>query len=183
MQINGPQTLALVRLGSVTKWVGLVGLLLAAVLSPAQTLTTLIKFDGAHGGTPTASLVQGTDGNLYGTSEFAGSHGGTNFGGTAFKITPGGTLTTLYDFCSGGSGNCPDGYNPVAVLARDPSGVFYGTTTSGGANGPFKAYGTVFQHLDERSAVIGRQIGGIGGFAGKDYCGRWRVYHRRRHRG
>lgn len=120
-------------------------LLLVSQLSPAQTFTTLLKFDGANGGTPIAPLVQGFDGNLYGTSEFAGSHGSTNFGGTVFNLTTGGTLTTVYNFCLGGSGNCTDGYNPVAGLARDASGNFYGTATSGGVNGPFQAYGTVFK--------------------------------------
>jgi uncharacterized repeat protein (TIGR03803 family) len=67
---------------------------------PAQTFTTLFSFDGADGGavgdSSVAGLVQGTDGNLYGTI----SPGGANNFGTVFKITPGGTLTTLYNFCS-----------------------------------------------------------------------------------
>ena len=118
---------------------------LLPALSPAQTFTTLFQFNGAKGGTPVDSLIQGFNGNLYGTSEFAGSHGGTNFGGTAFDITTGGALTTLYNFCVGGSGNCTDGYNPTAALAQDASGNFFGTATSGGTHGPFQAYGTFFK--------------------------------------
>ena len=71
----------------------------------AQTLTTLYNFCSqsfcADGGIPSASLVQATDGNFYGTA----SVGGT--GGTVFRITPSGSLTTLYTFCS--LTNCTDG--------------------------------------------------------------------------
>jgi uncharacterized repeat protein (TIGR03803 family) len=74
-------------------------------------------------------VVQGADGNFYGTT----SGGGGNEGqaqGTFFKITPDGTLTTLYAFCSQ-QPNCPTGAQPSAViLATD--GNFYGTTAIGG---------------------------------------------------
>ena len=143
MQARHFQTIA-VRLDIGTRGVVLVLLLLGAVVSSAQTYTTLIQFDGANGGTPVAPLIQGFDGDLYGTSEFAGSHGGVNFGGTAYHISTGGTLTTLYNFCAGGAG-CPDGYNPVAGLAQDANGVFYGTATSGGTLGLSLPYGTVFK--------------------------------------
>ena len=144
MQTRHFQTIA-VRLDIGTRCVVLVLLLLGAVVSSAQTYATLIQFDGANGGTPVAPLIQGFNGDLYGASEFAGTHGGTNFGGTAFNITTGGTLTTLYNFCVAGSPNCTDGYNPTAGLARDSNGNFYGIATSGGAHGPFLAYGTVFK--------------------------------------
>src|ERR1022692_485077 len=73
-----------------------------AIALPAQiaTLTTIHRFcsqsgcpDGAG---PYAGLVQAANGDLYGTTFF----GGTNGQGTVFKITQGGTLTTLYSFCS-----------------------------------------------------------------------------------
>jgi hypothetical protein len=54
----------------------------AAIASPAQTLKTLFSFDGANGAQPQASLVQGTDGNFYGTTTYGG---GSNDGGTVFK--------------------------------------------------------------------------------------------------
>jgi uncharacterized repeat protein (TIGR03803 family) len=96
---------------------------------PAQTVTTLYSFNGADGEGPEAALVQGTDGNLYGTT----SAGGANGYGTVFKITPGGALTTLYSFCSLGSyPNCPDGAEPAAGLVQATNGNFYGTTAAGG---------------------------------------------------
>jgi uncharacterized repeat protein (TIGR03803 family) len=100
-------------------------------------LTTLHSFDFTDGRNPFAGLVQGTDGNFYGTT----LSGGANDGGTIFKITPNGTLMTLYNFCSQISkGNCADGVTPYAGLSQDTNGDFYGTTEGGGTNDA----GTVF---------------------------------------
>ena len=55
-------------------------------------------------------LVLGPDGNFYGTNCCQGNAAG---GGTVFRITPGGELTTLYQFCS--LPNCADGTNPVGM--------------------------------------------------------------------
>src|SRR5690348_387967 len=48
----------------------------------------------ADGAEPMAGLALGADGNFYGTT----SLGGANGTGTIFRITPSGTLTTLYTF-------------------------------------------------------------------------------------
>jgi uncharacterized repeat protein (TIGR03803 family) len=64
---------------------------------------------------------------------------GTNGGGMVFKITPDGTLTTLYSFCS--QAGCTDGANPYGGLVQGTNGDFYGTTQSGGAGN----YGTIFK--------------------------------------
>jgi uncharacterized repeat protein (TIGR03803 family) len=119
----------------------------AAIASPAQTLTTLFSFDVTHGENPTSTLVQGTDGNFYGTTTL----GGANREGTVFRITPGGTLTNLYNFCSVNPGNLPlcyDGVNPDAELVQGTDGNFYGTTPQGGAACPGSlnfCFGTVFK--------------------------------------
>jgi|SRR5208337_1337691 len=107
----------------------------AVIAAPAQNLTTLLSFDGSNGADPVATLVQGFDGNYYGTTWA----GGASNNGTVFKIRPQGTLTTLYNFCS--QPNCTDGANPPAGLALATNGNFYGTTTDGGAYG----FGTVFK--------------------------------------
>jgi len=101
------------------------------------TLTTLYSFDGTDGNSPQGMLVQGADGDLYGTTVF----GGARHSGTVFSITAGGTLTTLYNFCSQGA-KCTDGAGPEAGLTQGTDGNFYGTTEFGGTNGP---YGTVFK--------------------------------------
>jgi uncharacterized repeat protein (TIGR03803 family) len=51
--------------------------------------------------------------------------------GVIFKITTGGTLTTLYSFCA--LANCADGSEPRAGLILATDGNFYGTTYTGGA--------------------------------------------------
>ena len=89
-----------------------------------RALTTLHSFDGTDGSFPNG-LVQATDGNFYGTAQ----EGGANGGGTVFKITPGGTLTTLYNFCSQTS--CTDGSGPMDALIQAIDGNFYGTTWEG----------------------------------------------------
>ena len=104
----------------------------SAIALPAQTFKTLVTFDGTNGSQPLAFLVQGTDGYLYGTTNEGGVTGSTG-PGTVFKITPGGTLTALYSFCS--QSNCTDGAYPVAEMVQATNGEFYGTTSQGGANG------------------------------------------------
>ncbi len=101
-------------------------------ITPSGTLTGLYSFCSlskcSDGDAPYAWLVQGSDGNLYGTTPY----GGTNNGGTVFKITLSGTLTTLYSFCS--QSNCSDGAEVYAGLVLASDGNFYGTTAYGGAN-------------------------------------------------
>ena len=76
-----------------------------------------------------SGLVQGTDGNFYGTTIFGGLGRGT-----VFKYTTiGGTLTTLYSFCSQSA--CSDGSGPCCqALVQGTDGNFYGTTETGGGN-------------------------------------------------
>jgi uncharacterized repeat protein (TIGR03803 family) len=97
-------------------------------ITPTGTLTTLYAFsgpDGAYGGLGSGGLgglVQGSDGNFYGTTPNGGSdfgyYGG---GGTVFRITPSGTLTTLW---STGGGNCG---HPYYGVVQGSDGSFYGT--------------------------------------------------------
>jgi uncharacterized repeat protein (TIGR03803 family) len=82
-----------------------------------------------------AGLIQATDGNLYGIMQEDGAYGS----GTIFKITPSGSLTTLYNFCS--LSGCLDGQYPAGALVQATDGNLYGTTADGGANGE----GTVFR--------------------------------------
>jgi uncharacterized repeat protein (TIGR03803 family) len=115
-------------------------------MSPTGKLTTLYSFcaqDGcADGAEPQAGLVQGKDGNFYGTTGAGGTiNNGSN--GTVFKMTPKGSLTTLYSFCSGAG--CPDGAGPQAGLVQATDGNLYGTTAYGGNRNGFDTYGTVFK--------------------------------------
>ena len=96
--------------------------------------TVLYRFTGGNDGSgPSASLVLGPKGELYGTTEY----GGISIGGTAFELTPpaspGGVWmeTVLHSF----TGEDGDGLNPYAGLVLGPNGVLYGTTTAGGTSG------------------------------------------------
>jgi uncharacterized repeat protein (TIGR03803 family) len=107
-------------------------------ITPSGTLTTLHSFDGTDGSAPYAGLIQATDGNLYGTTSGGGANGSCEFlgstvgCGTVFKISPGGTLMTLYSFCS--KSGCTDGATPLAGLVQATNGDLYGTTYYGGAD-------------------------------------------------
>jgi uncharacterized repeat protein (TIGR03803 family) len=105
-------------------------------ITTSGTLTTLASFNSSDGSQPTGGLVQGRDGNFYGTTSQGGAAGGQ--AGTVFKMTPSGTLTTLYNFCS--LSLCADGAASNAGLLQASDGNFYGTTSAGGTHG----YGTVF---------------------------------------
>jgi uncharacterized repeat protein (TIGR03803 family) len=99
---------------------------IAAIASPAQTFTTLVDFDDTDGFLPYAPLVQGLDGNFYGTTPI----GGTLGSGNVFNISSGGTLNSIYSFCQ--LVDCEDGEFPDTGLALSANGVFYGTTSEGG---------------------------------------------------
>jgi len=88
---------------------------------------------GADGSGPNTALIQGSDGNLYGTT----SSGGPNNYGTLFEITSAGVESVLYPFAGGAT----DGSNPNAVLILGSDGIFYGTTQAGGMGGQ----GTIFR--------------------------------------
>src|SRR5271154_5802762 len=94
----------------------------ATMHSAAQVFTNLISFEGYNGRQPYAGLVQGRDGDLYGTT----SAGGGDAVGEVFKITPTGTLHKLHGF------EGADGGQPLGGLVLATDGRFYGTTSSGG---------------------------------------------------
>jgi len=100
-------------------------------VTPEGTETILYRFSGPDGMGPNG-LIQGTDGNLYGTA------GSTTSLGVAFSVTPEGVETTLYSFC--GTGSACDAAFPGA-LTEGSDGNFYGTTSGGGKN----QGGTMFQ--------------------------------------
>ena len=97
-------------------------------LTAAPGLNVLYNFSPANNGgyDPFAGLIQGSDGNFYGTA----SSGGSSGGGTVFKMTPAGAVTTLVSF-DGTNGQSPEG-----TLMQGSDGNFYGTTdTRNGGDG------------------------------------------------
>jgi uncharacterized repeat protein (TIGR03803 family) len=88
----------------------IIALLLAVMGSVAQTIT-IYTLSGTPGGNSISAMVQGRDGELYGTTQSDGK----NNAGTVFKVTTGGNLVTLHNFCSKTS--CTDGTTPSAGAA------------------------------------------------------------------
>jgi uncharacterized repeat protein (TIGR03803 family) len=100
-----------------------------ALVASAQTVTTLHSFSFDDGANPDFETpTQGRDGNIYATTSIGGSKTTGCFCGTAFKITPQGTLTSF-------SFDGTDGAIPDAGLVLGRNGLLYGTTSSGGASG------------------------------------------------
>jgi len=90
------------------------------------------------------ALVQGVDGNFYGTTQYGGANcnNGNRTGcGVVFKVSPTGKVTRLYSFCS--LANCADGYYPLASLVQ-ANGKLHGTTSAGGSSA-LSGCGTVFE--------------------------------------
>ena len=109
--------------------------------SPTGGATTIYSFCAdtptcTNGLFPEGELIQGSDGDLYGTA----ANGGLHNAGIVFKITLSGVFTKLYDFCS--QPNCADGLRPGTGLVEARNGLFYGTTLGAGANG---SGGTIFR--------------------------------------
>jgi uncharacterized repeat protein (TIGR03803 family) len=90
-------------------------------VDPSENFTSLAFFSYTNGALPEAELIQGSDGNLYGTASTGGSHNE----GTIFRVTSSGVLTSVFDF------NWTNGSSPEARLV-EVDGVLYGTTKSGG---------------------------------------------------
>jgi uncharacterized repeat protein (TIGR03803 family) len=129
------------RVARVKKWISLLGLAVVSIsavttaAADAPIFTTIASFcvqPCADGADLIASLIQATDGSLYGAS----GSGGVYNQGTIFKITTNGILTTLHSF------DGYDGSEPQSALIQATDGNFYGTASSGG---PLKSAGTIFK--------------------------------------
>jgi uncharacterized repeat protein (TIGR03803 family) len=129
-------------------------------MNSSGNVTTVYSFPSPISGTisglwPWAGLIQGTDGNLYGTTYAGGNtsckpygyglpaYGPFNYNpgagdgcGTIYKMDASGNVAILYSFSGQSDGNFPQ-----APLIQGSDGNFYGTTSGGGTYG----YGTVFK--------------------------------------
>ncbi len=109
-------------------------------ISPDGSYTNLYSFAGYpnDGANPSSGLVQGSDGNFYGTTQYGGTNPDCGYGcGTVFRISSSGNETILYSFYSYPS----DGVIPSGGLVQGSDSNFYGTTAGGGTS----TNGTVFR--------------------------------------
>ncbi|HYV95434.1 MAG TPA: choice-of-anchor tandem repeat GloVer-containing protein [Chitinophagales bacterium] len=82
-------------------------------------------FDTLNGALPYGSLIQATDGKLYGMTMF----GGINNVGIIFSFDPSdNSYEKLHDFDGANGGQ------PMGALAQGSNGTIYGLTTGGGSN-------------------------------------------------
>jgi uncharacterized repeat protein (TIGR03803 family) len=96
---------------------------------------------GADGVNPAGAPLQASDGNFYGVTIAGGTYGR----GMAYRLTPGGTETALWNF-----GGATDGSSPAGALILGADGNFYGTTNGGGQSG----FGTVYRLTPEGTETI-----------------------------
>ncbi len=103
---------------------------MAYKISMAGAFTAIHAFNGGatDAQNPQGTLIQGTDGNLWGTSYLGGQTGS----GTVYKMTLSGTVTVLYQFA--GCSTATNGCNPTAGLVQGPDGNYYGVATGGGTS-------------------------------------------------
>ncbi len=95
-------------------------------VTASNTYSKVVDFTAAGGSLPEGSLIQASNGKLYGLT----STGGTNSVGTIFEFDPStNTYTKLYDF------SAINGQTPRGTLKQAATGKLYGLTQAGGANG------------------------------------------------
>jgi uncharacterized repeat protein (TIGR03803 family) len=113
---------------------------------------TLYSFGAAAGdGSGPATLTLDSQGNLYGTTAFGGTHGD----GTVFKLSRGTwSETVVYSFGS----NLNDGQDPLGAPVFDTQGNLYGTTLVGGVAG----CGTAYKLSPGGTETILHEFGGVG---------------------
>jgi uncharacterized repeat protein (TIGR03803 family) len=116
----------------------------------AGSPTTLVSFDVSDGTNPQAELIADANGDLLGTTLYAGATYGGGYGhGTVFELKNTGTVvapvyvsspTILVTF-NGSSGEA----GPYAGLTADANGDLFGTTSGEAYGGVVYGYGTVFE--------------------------------------
>src|SRR5262249_4006628 len=109
-------------------------------VSPAGAVSTIASFPASPSPNPASGLVEGADGNFYGTTVAGGGFG------SVFRVTPSGVLSTqaLFDGVKGSA--------PSAALVLATDGSFYGTASGAGPNGP--ADGSVFRFTPGASPAL-----------------------------
>ncbi len=140
-------------------------------ISPSGSFKLLYSLNGTTDGQyPANRLSLGTDGKLYGSTQYQGVNGYPGAGGTLFQSTTAGVYSVLFSFTGG---NAPSGSFPNTVLAEDTNGLFYGVTAYGGgpdSDGTFYVLDnglTPFVSLQTTSGKIGTKVGILGqGFTG-----------------
>jgi uncharacterized repeat protein (TIGR03803 family) len=127
-------------------------------------VSTIHSFSAAEDRTPLSPLVQGTDGNLYGTTPGFNSQGG-EIGGAIYQVTMGGTDTHIYRFDS-------TTWALQGGLVQHTNGSFYGVTATGGTDNqgtlfkldmglaPFMTFVRAQGHVGATAQILGQGLTG-----------------------
>ncbi|PYV97377.1 MAG: hypothetical protein DMG89_14705 [Acidobacteria bacterium] len=134
---------------------GVVGGGVVYKITPAGTFTTLHKFNGADGCFPQGELVQGRDGNFYGTTFGAGCPS-TCGDGTIFRVSATGSFKVLHYFNIVGGPQKPSG-----PLIQASDGNLYGTAQFGG--NAQTSGGTVFKMTPSGTVTVIHNFPGTSG--------------------
>jgi uncharacterized repeat protein (TIGR03803 family) len=140
-------------------------------ITPSGRLTILYTFCSLYncndGASPTAGLIQGTDGQLYGATDYLGA----GHSGTLFSISSDRTLTIQHSFDEN------DGFEPFAALLQATNGTFYGITLDGGKVGGGTVYSlsTGLGPFVSFVRAAGR-VGQTGPILGQGFTGTTSVY-------
>jgi uncharacterized repeat protein (TIGR03803 family) len=128
------------------------GMAIGLAIAPASSHeNTLHAFQGgSDGALPNGGLIDGKNGNFYGTTVDGGSNSGCQGCGVIFKIAPDGAETVLYSFQGGN-----DGAGPSGSLLKDKAGNLFGTTLGGGnACSLSGGCGTVFKLAPDGTETV-----------------------------
>jgi uncharacterized repeat protein (TIGR03803 family) len=112
-------------------------------------LTPVHIFKKSDGANPYAPVIQGSDGNFYGTTVF----GGANNSGVVFRVSAAGKSSVLHQF------DGSDGANPYAGLVQARDGNLYGVASSGGSNNS----GTIYRITSSGSFTVLHNFDGAAG--------------------
>jgi uncharacterized repeat protein (TIGR03803 family) len=94
-------------------------------VTPGGNVSLIYSFEsGTDGAYPGAGLMQTTDGNLYGTTNY----GGYANAGVIYKLNLNNNTETVVKTFESGA----DGANPNSTLVQARNGLIYGTTIQGG---------------------------------------------------
>jgi uncharacterized repeat protein (TIGR03803 family) len=111
-------------------WLRIAGLVAVVMIAFAGrghggelALQRLVTFSMSDDDSQPTSLIQGLDGNFYGTTSGSFGSGGHPTNGLVFQLTPGGELTVLASFDPSGTNGCCPG-----ALVQAEDGSFYGAT-------------------------------------------------------
>jgi uncharacterized repeat protein (TIGR03803 family) len=114
---------------------------------PITHTTNIFNFDGTNGDRPQGSLIQASDGMLYGMTYL----GGANNSGVIFQFDPANSIiSNKYDFDWG------TGCYPSGSLIQASDGMLYGMASVGGKTFPF-GNGILFQ-FDLNTSTFTKKI-------------------------